>query len=68
MHVALCVCVLLLLQITKAESVLTVDAESSRALRLINVLNLYIVNERGQVGGPVRAVCNSDRQYCSLAA
>lgn len=36
-------------EVTKAESVLTVDEQSSRALRLINVLNLYIVNERGQV-------------------
>lgn len=36
-------------QVAKAESVLTVEAESSRALRLINVLNLYIVNDRGQV-------------------
>jgi hypothetical protein len=36
-------------QVVKAESVLTVDESSSRALRLINVLNLYIVNEQGQV-------------------
>jgi hypothetical protein len=38
-------------QVAKAESVLTVEVVegSSRALRRINVLNLYIVNEQGQV-------------------
>lgn len=36
-------------EVAKAESVLLVDAASSRALRLINVLNLYIVNDQGQV-------------------
>lgn len=45
-------------QVAKAESVLMVDAASSRALRLINVLNLYIVNDKGQVGPIVEAAAD----------
>jgi hypothetical protein len=39
-------------QVANAESVLTVHGSgaSSRALRMVNVLNLYITNGAGQVG------------------
>jgi hypothetical protein len=39
------------LQVTNAESILTVHGSgaSSRALRMVNVLNLYIKNSAGQV-------------------
>jgi len=53
-------------QVAKAESVLLVDAASSRALRLINVLNLYIVNDQGQVGPIAEAA--ADRPMMLQAA
>jgi hypothetical protein len=39
------------LQVANAESVLTIHGSgaSSRALRMVNVLNLYITNGAGQV-------------------
>lgn len=56
----------LLEEVDRAESVLTVDPSSSRALRLINVVNLYIMNDAGQVCVMGSSMCRSDGCFVCL--